>query len=515
MWRKPKPSYWRNWKDSMQRPSSAQRSLPLRLGREPVVTPKLEAFPYQLDAVEAIRDLEYAAVFHEQGLGKTKIAIDVLLYWLRTKVIDTVMLVTKKGLIANWEREFAVHAYVRPRLLTLNAKANYYVFNSPVRVILTHFEAIQKEEKRIEIFCRTRKLGIIIDESARLKNPDTGLTQSFIRLSAGFIRRIIMTGTPVANRPEDVWSQICFLDHGVSLGENFKEFRARVQLQKGLEGNAEGQQRFQYELEDVQQRIAPFSVRETKNSGVITLPNKLIHAVPTEWERIQFDMYRQVRNDLRAVLIRDGQPVEENEEPVLRRLVRLIQIASNPRMLDTTYAGEPGKMAALQDILYTAHDQNEKAIVWTSFTDNVDWLTRELRNFGARRVHGKLGIEARERSLSAFLTDSRVEVLVATPASAKEGLTLTVANHVIFYDRTFSLDDYLQAQDRIHRISQEKICHVHNLIMTDSIDEWVAVLLEAKHTAAQLAQGDLSPLDFQAKMRYDFGQVLAGILGTG
>ena len=499
----------------MQRPFHTSGPGPLRLGREPSIAPRLEAFPYQMEAVEAVRDLEYAAVFHEQGLGKTKIAIDVLLHWLRVDVVDTVILVTKKGLIANWEREFALHTHIRPRLLTLSAKTNYYVLNSPARVMLTHFEVIKKEEKRMEIFARTRRLGIIIDESARLKNPETELTKAFMRLSSGFKHRIIMTGTPVSNRPEDLWSQIWFLDHGASLGEDFSEFRSRVQLRKNLEGNVEGQQRFQGALEEVQRQISPFSVRETKDSGVIALPSKMIHNVQTEWEPIQFDMYRQARNDLRAILIKDGIPIEENEEPVLRRLIRLIQIASNPTLLDTTYTREPGKFTALQDILYAAHDQNEKAIVWTSFTDNVDWLTSELRYLGARRVHGKLGMEARERSISAFLTDPKVEVLVATPASSKEGLTLTVANHVIFYDRTFSLDDYLQAQDRIHRISQEKTCHVHNLIMPDSIDEWVAVLLDAKHSAAQLAQGDLPPLDFQSKMRYDFGEVLAGVLGSG
>ena len=63
-------------------------------------------------------------------------------------------------------------------------------------------------------------------------------------------------------------------------------------------------------------------------------------------------------------------------------------------------------------------------------------------------------------------------MLFATPASAKEGLTLTEANHVIFYDRGFSLDDYLQAQDRIQNI-QTKTCYVHNIITKGTIDEWI------------------------------------------
>ena len=70
---------------------------------------------------------------------------------------------------------------------------------------------------------------------------------------------------------------------------------------------------------------------------------------------------------------------------------------------------------------------------------------------------------------------------MATPGAAKEGLTLTCANHAIFYDRSFSLDDYLQAQDRIHRISQTRECYIHNMIATDTVDEWVDILLTAKY----------------------------------
>ena len=94
--------------------------------------------------------------------------------------------------------------------------------------------------------------------------------------------------------------------------------------------------------------------------------------------------------------------------------------------------------------------------------------------------------------LKTFLHKDNINILIATPASAKEGLTLTVANHAIFYDRSFSLDDYLQAQDRIHRISQKKTCYVYNLIMKDSVDEWVDLLLQSKHLSAQLAQGDIT-----------------------
>ena len=104
-------------------------------------------------------------------------------------------------------------------------------------------------------------------------------------------------------------------------------------------------------------------------------------------------------------------------------------------------------------------------------------------------------------------------MLVATPAAAKEGLTLTVANHAIFYDRSFSLDDYLQAQDRIHRISQYRPCHITNLIATGTIDEWVDVLLAAKHLAAKLGQGDITLDEYSKQAAYTYGEMIRDVLG--
>ena len=117
----------------------------------------------------------------------------------------------------------------------------------------------------------------------------------------------------------------------------------------------------------------------------------------------------------------------------------------------------------------------------------------------------------RNRSVERFYTDD-YHVLFATPASAKEGLTLTMANHVIFYDRGFSLDDYLQAQDRIHRISQKKTCYIHNIIVNKSIDEWIDILLKSKQNAALLAQGDISLNKYKEVADYSFGDLINTIL---
>ena len=191
---------------------------------------KNNAFPYQMEAFKTIKDMEYSAIFHEQGLGKTKIAIDLLLYWLKEKNIDTVLIVTKKQLVNNWLGEFELHTHIKPRVLSSNKKDNFYVLNSPAKVIITNFETISTDKERIILFLKCRNVAIIIDESTKLKNPDAKITKDFFDISDLFKIRTIMTGTPVANRPYDMWAQIYFLDKGKSLGKNYEEFKNETDL---------------------------------------------------------------------------------------------------------------------------------------------------------------------------------------------------------------------------------------------------------------------------------------------
>ena len=483
----------------------------IQLKKEPNLQAKLTAFPYQHDAFEAVKDLEYAAIFHEQGLGKTKIAIDLLLYWLKKTSIDTVLVVTKKQLVANWLREFKTHTSLKPAVLNTDKQNNYFTFTGPARVVVTNFEVLVGEKDRFKLYLKTRNVAIIIDESAKLKNPDANLTKVFFELAPLFQKRVIMTGTPVANRPYDIWAQIYFLDHGLSLGANFNEFKNATDLSNKLSDSPELQHHFEVALSKVFSKIQKFSVRETKNSGIISLPDKVYIKESADFLPRQKDLYDKIREELKVDVIQDGELIEDDSSASVKRLLRLVQVTSNPRLVDESYRGESAKEAVLDKLIGQIIDAGEKCIVWTSFIENVDEFTERYSEYGSVKIHGGMRMQERNQSVERFRTDD-YKVLFATPASAKEGLTLTMANHVIFYDRGFSLDDYLQAQDRIHRISQKKTCYVHNIIINDSIDEWVDVLLKSKQNAAFLAQGDITLKEYQQIADYSFGDLIKSVL---
>lgn len=486
----------------------------LRLQREPNLAAKHRGFIYQVAAVDAVRGLEYAAIFHEQGLGKTKIGVDLALTWLKEAAVDSVLIITKKGLVQNWIDELSVHSHLVPKLINQDRRQNFFAFNSATRLYLTHYEVMKGERKRMALFLKTRRVGVILDEAQKIKNPDSEITQALFELSSGFTRRVIMTGTPIANRPYDLWAQIYFLDHGKSLGSDFVGFKNSLDLTNDLWVNSSRAFAFETELSCLFDKIRNFTVRETKATAGITLPEKQYRNVTVDMEHRQAEIYDAFRAEFSALVVRDGLPHMDSAEEILKRLLRLVQVASNPALVDDSYHAVPGKLPVLLDVLSDALYANEKAIVWTSFTDNVDWLTRELKDCGAVKVHGKLAMEQRNDSIARFKARPECRILIATPSAAKEGLTLTVANHAIFFDRSFSLDDYLQAQDRIHRISQQRTCIITNLVARDTVDEWVEVLLSAKHLAAKLGQGDITRQRYQDEVTYAFGEMIKDILSS-
>lgn len=483
----------------------------IRLKKEPSLVAKFDAFPYQREAFDAVKDLDYAAIFHEQGLGKTKIAIDLLLYWLDKTSIDTVLIVTKKQLVSNWIREFKIHTSIKPAILDTNRQSNYYIFTGPARVVVTNFEVLVSEKAQFELYLLTRNVAVIIDESAKLKNPNTRLTKTFFSLAPLFQKRVIMTGTPVANRPYDIWAQVYFLDQGKSLGTDFETFKRETDLSNKLTVNKELQNEFEESISIIHSKIKNFSVRETKNSGIVELPDKVYIREEAEFSKEQMALYDLIREQLIIEVFKDGQIVEDDSSTIVKRLLRLVQVTSNPRLVDESFQGNSSKEAVLDGVIHRILDKEEKCIIWSCFIENINYLCEKYSKYGSVKIHGGMDMVDRNQSVERFYTDN-YRLLFATPASAKEGLTLTMANHVIFYDRGFSLDDYLQAQDRIHRISQSKTCYIHNIIMQNSIDEWIDVLLRSKQNAALLAQGDISLQDYKNVADYSFGDLIKSIL---
>ncbi len=474
------------------------------------LVPTHQAFDYQSDAVNAVKDKEYFGIFHEQGLGKTKIAIDLALNWIKSEVCDSVIFVSKKSLTNNWNDEIKSHTSIYPISFNASKKENTSKFFSYGKFYICHFDLVKNDVDNFESFCKFRNVGMILDESVAIKNPETAMAKAFHKLAPLLKRRIIMTGTPVDNRPYDIWSQIYFLDLGASLGTNFSEFKSKYDLNKDLADSQIMQEIFEKDLHELKNSISDFTIRETKQTCKIELPNKEFKKIELNFESNQKLLYDKVQSEIAIELVRDGQNVTEYLDFIIVRLLRLIQVSANPIGYDESYAHESPKLIALKNLINEI-PINEKIIVWTHFKKTSAYLERMIES--SECLHGEKSLDERNRIINSFKKDDSKRILIATYGTAKEGLTLTIANHAIYYERNFSLADYLQSQDRIHRISQDKVSYIYNLVIKSSIEEWVEALVHAKHMAASFVQGDISKEEFNENINYNFNEMLQEILG--
>ena len=111
--------------------------------KSPILKLNKTAFAFQQDAVNLIKDKDYFAIFHEQGLGKTKIAIDLIFDWLEFEKVDSAVIVCKKNLINNWKNELDYHGNLPAIILSTNNEDNLYKFNTPGFIYLCNYELIR------------------------------------------------------------------------------------------------------------------------------------------------------------------------------------------------------------------------------------------------------------------------------------------------------------------------------------------------------------------------------------
>jgi SWI/SNF-related matrix-associated actin-dependent regulator of chromatin subfamily A-like protein 1 len=439
---------------------------------------------HQIEGTKFLRDNERAALFDEQGLGKSKQLIDAVSAEVANGSMQGALIVCPNGLKSNWADEIRKFSNLPCSVFGSGRTARRSTFrNMRSAFFVINYEAVPAELPSLKALLQFKPMALVLDEAHRIKTPDAKITKAVHLLRKYAKRRYILTGTPVANKPDDLWSQMYFLDDGESLGETFQAFQKRYRSGRSGYKN----------VDDLREQIAIRSLRRTKDTA-LQLPPKTFHRISVQLAPRQRDMYEEMRAEL-ALWVRSmsGAEVLERAEAILARMIRLAQLASNPGLLDAGYRESPAKFSALDDLLARfLADANRKTIVWTSFVENIDSLQKRYADYRPVVIHGDVDSAARDRAVRAFKTNRQVRLLIANPAAAREGLTLTEADTAIYVDRTFNLVDYLQSQDRIHRISQTRPCEIVLLIASGTVDEFIDFSIEQKHRLARFAQRDVA-----------------------
>lgn len=438
--------------------------------------------PHQKEGVQFLRDRDAAALFDEQGLGKSRQLIDAIAQSIEDGSLEGALIICPNSIKTTWGEEIERYSSFKYAVFGAGRKARRTAFRSlKAAFYVINYEAVAAEMPSLRALLRFKKMALVLDESHRIKTPTARVTQAVHALRHDAARRYIMSGTPVANRPEDLWAQYFFLDDGATLGESFEAFRNRFCTSNG------GYKR----VEELRESIAALSLRREKE-GTVQLPPKTFARVAVTLRGEQLRMYDEMRNQL-ALWIRNlsGEEILARAENILTRLVRLAQLASNPGLIDAQYKEIPAKFLALDKLVPTClQDDSEKAIIWTSFVGNIGALQNRFARFRPVCLHGEMDGKSRDVSVAAFKQDPTVRLLIANPAAAREGLTLTEARFAVYLDRTFNLVDFLQSQDRIHRLSQSRSCNILLLTAEGTIDEFIDFSISQKHRLARYTQRD-------------------------
>jgi SNF2 family DNA or RNA helicase len=442
--------------------------------------------PHQLEAINFLVSKDYAALFDEQGVGKTKEIIDAIITILKAKKADSALIICPKTLLYTWQMEVKKHSYLVPVVIEGASRSKGYKFLTSANIYILNYEGVKSELDIVELLLESQRFILVLDESQRIKNPQSQTFDAIARLSKYPVRKYILSGTPVANKPVDIWAQFYFLDGGKTLGKDYKLFQSRYgDITKGSLDS----------YKKLKEKIAPLSIRRLKEN-VLELPEKIYEQVLVDMSNEQNQIYQKLKKELLIEIINTPEKkIIDEAKSILKKLLRLAQIASNPGLIVMDYKETPAKFIALDKIVKDIISRGEKVIIWSSFVDNVKQLKQRYQKYGALNIYGGVEMARRNKYINQFQEDKDCKILVANPAAAREGLTLTAANNAVYLDRSFNLVDYLQSQDRIHRISQKRQCRIIKLLCKGSIDFFIEDKLARKQDIAKVIQGDSIHID--------------------
>jgi SNF2 family DNA or RNA helicase len=448
---------------------------------EPPAAFEGELRPYQkvgLGWLTRTRRLGLGALLaDDMGLGKT---VQVIAYLLDhdDDLHRPALIVCPTSVLGNWQRELrrfapelSVHIHHGPdRVRDPEALA-------PWDVVLTSY-ALLPRDRRMLTEAEWRVL--VLDEAQAVKNPLTHAAQTARQVNAG--HRVALTGTPVENRLDDLWSIMHILNPGL-LGTR-TGFRRLIASPIERRGEADAE-------EALVRMTRPFLLRRRKVDPDV-LPDLPPRQDSTEYCTLTVEQAALYQATIDAMMrdVRRAAGIERRGH-VLALITRLKQVCNHPLHALGKPGGLPGrsgKLDRLTEMLSEALAEGDSALVFTQYAVMGGLLSGHVeRELEVERLYldGSTPRMERERIVDRFQEPNGVpRVLVMSLRAGGLGLNLTAANHVFHFDRWWNPAVEDQASDRAHRIGQTRVVQVHKMVCAGTIEERIDELIAGKRELA-------------------------------
>lgn len=421
--------------------------------------------PYQRQGVEwmsrLLRHDCHCLLADEMGLGKTVQVIALLLAEMEQGKRSLV--VCPASVVPVWISEFAKFA---PEVKVGKYGGRAGKKAAELDVVVVSFALLRN---RIERLAGEEFDFAIVDEAQFIKNPDSKVSRSCRRIRAK--RRIALTGTPIENKPLDIWPAFQFLMPGLLgsrdsfdrlFSENPGAFKARLKAQ-----------------------IRPFMLRRTKSEVALELPEKVIMDLECPVTSLQAREYQRICEEGLTRLGDDlGGALRVNRFATLSLLTRLRQVSCDPQLLPWVEASleESGKLMVLLEKLIEVLGTGHKVVIFSQF---VRFLirAREMmeQSFPELPIFELTGSTAdREGPVRSFQESDQTAAMLVSLKAASVGITLHAADYVFLLDPWWNPAVESQAIDRVHRIGQTKTVFVYRLFAKGTIEEKIQVLQREK-----------------------------------
>ena len=474
----------------------------------------MEPFSHQQEYLETNVSKKAWGLLWEQGTAKTKPIIDTAALLYMDDKIDGLLVIAPPGVERNWNSdEIPEHLPPEVALDTMmqvfktskkSTQAHKRSMESLFRhvglaVLLINYNASMTKEGKALIakFLLHKKVLYVLDEAHNIKTPNAKRTKSIVISGKKAAYRRILTGTPIALGPFDLYSQIRFLDeyfwknkgiHGtVEFRNHFGRWFTRADCQK-LHGYDPGYDKLiEYQnLDQLTEWVSEISDRKLKDD-VLDLPPKLYQKRYFEMTREQRSAYEELQEEM---MLEIGDKLITAELPIVMML-RLQQITCNyiPVGEDEPvhmFSNKNPRMGLMEDI---RDDTHNPGIIWARFRSDIDQIM-DLLGPSAVRYDGSVDDDQAERNKLAFQRGD-AQWFVGNAQKGGSGLTLTQAKTMVYYSNSFNLIHRLQSEDRAHRggMDENPVNYI-DLMSDTSIDEHIVTNLRNKKEVSAEILGD-------------------------
>jgi SNF2 family DNA or RNA helicase len=417
-----------------------------------------EPFPFQYEGIAWLFSKKSALLADEMGLGKTMQAITAIRLLLRSGQVRRVLLVCPKPLIPNWLREFKMWAEELPVVTVEGDSARrQLIWSMPgMTILLANYELLVRDMEALGDQPPQFDL-VILDEAQRIKNRESQTATTARSLPRK--RSWALTGTPIENRTEELASLYEYLE--VVPPRATPDIRQLTQLSKH------------------------YILRRTKDLVMKDLPPRLDRDEILELSPAQRLAYDAAEKD--GVVQLDAMEDAITIQHVFELVLRLKQITNFDPL-----TGESAKFERLEADMEEIAASGGKAILFSQWTQTIDWLEKRLQRFGPLVYHGKVPTPKREPILAQFKNDPDKHLILMSYGTGAVGLNLQFAGYVFLFDRWWNPAVEDQAINRAHRIGQKSQVIVTKFISKDTIEERIDRVLQEKRElfATVLGEGN-------------------------